>query len=146
MAVDAFSTYLSNQVLDWLKATTFVAAPATSYVALYTTAPGDDNSGTEVTGGSYARVAVTNSSGWSAKADDSGGRAVTNAADVTFPAATGSWGTVTHVAILSASSAGNLWFWNELTDSNGATTSVAIASGTTFYIPAGSLKVRIGGT
>lgn len=134
---DSMSTYLANQVLDWLKGTTFVAAPANTYVSLWTTDPLDDGSGTEVTGGSYARVQVA-SGGWSAKTDLNGGRAVSNSANVTFPTATADWGTVTHIGISSASTAGNLYFYGPLE------VSVSVLNGETFYIPAGDLVVQIG--
>lgn len=81
------------------------------YVALFTAAPSDAGGGTEVTGGSYARV---NSVGkW---ATPSSGSVSTNAA-VTFPTATASWGTVTHFALFDASSGGNLLMWGALTAS-----------------------------
>lgn len=70
--------------------------PATIYVSLHTgTDPGPDGqAGNEVSGGSYARVAVTsNTTNWDAgtTADPS---VIANATTITFPTATGSWGTV----------------------------------------------------
>ena len=53
------SNYLENALLNGtLNATTYTA-PAAVYVALYTSDPTDANTGTEVSGGSYARQSVT---------------------------------------------------------------------------------------
>ena len=53
------SNYLENALINaTLRATTYTS-PATVYVALFTTDPTDANSGTEVTGGGYARTAVS---------------------------------------------------------------------------------------
>ena len=55
--MSAASDYLENKVLDHTLATTAYTAPSAVYVGLYTSSPGDDDSGTEVSGGSYARQA-----------------------------------------------------------------------------------------
>ena len=81
-----FSNYLENALINAVLRNTTYTSPATVYVSLYITDPTDADSGTEVSGGSYARVAVTfgaPSNGVS-----------TNSADVTFPTCTVSWGTV----------------------------------------------------
>lgn len=86
--------------------------PGTVYVALYTAAPTDAGGGTEATGGSYARVAVTNNAtNWPAAAAG----AKSNGVAITFPTATADWGTVVAFAILDASSGGNFLFWATLT-------------------------------
>lgn len=81
-------------------------------MALYTAAPTDAGGGTEVTGGSYARVAVTNNStNWPAAAAG----AKSNGTVITFPTATADWGTIVAFAILDASSGGNFLYWATLT-------------------------------
>src|SRR5258707_5314422 len=96
MAAGGQADYLNSAILNWLKGTTFLAAPATTYVALFTTAPTSDagTGGTEVSGGAYARQPITSSTGWSAI---SGGATVaeqiSNGAGITFPTPTVSWGT-----------------------------------------------------
>lgn len=87
------------------------AAISSVYVGLFTAAPSDTGGGTEVTGGSYARVQVT--AGFTVT---SGGSA-SNTSDVSFPSATADWGTVTHFGVFDASSAGNLLLWGALTES-----------------------------
>ena len=87
------SNYLENALLNGtLNATTYTA-PTTVYVSLWTTNPNDDASGAEVTGGSYARTAVS-----FATAVGTTGN-VLNDAVVEFPAATAVWGTVGWIGI-----------------------------------------------
>lgn len=96
--------------------------PATYYIGLFTATPNDSGGGTECTGGSYARVAVTNNStNWPNAA--SGQKK--NGTVITFPEATASWGTATHFGIFDAASGGVLGHYNALT------TPVAISSGMT---------------
>lgn len=110
------SDYLESQIIKyWFQNDgTAVAKPATVYVALYTAAPTDASaSGTEVSGGSYARVAVTNNStNWPGPTANNG--TVTNGAAITFPAPTANWGTVVGFAIYDAATVGNELFWGVL--------------------------------
>ena len=124
-----FSNFLENALINaTLRATTYTS-PATVYVSLYTSDPTDADTGTEVSGGSYARTAVT----MGAPSDG----VSTNSADVTFPTATASWGTVTHIGIHDASTSGNLLFHTPLD------TSKTIDSGDIFKITTGNLSVTL---
>lgn len=105
----AMSNYLENALINATLRNTSYTSPATAYVALFTTDPTDAGTGTEVTGGSYARQAATFTS-------PSNGSS-TLAADVTFPTATGNWGTVTHFGIYDASTTGNLLYHGALNNS-----------------------------
>lgn len=117
----SISSYLEAQILNWVKGTSIVAAPATLYVALYTANPTDaDASGTEVSGNAYARVGVTSASGWSAITDNGAGNGavISNAGVVTFPTPTpAGWGTVTGFAIYDSLTNGHELFWAALTAS-----------------------------
>lgn len=111
----AMTDYLENKILDWLLRGQAYTPPATSYIGLLTAAPSDSAAGTEVTGGSYARVAVTsNATNWNSSDGDndaaSSGTDGTTENDVvvTFPAPTANWGSVTHFGIYDAASGGNL--------------------------------------
>jgi len=75
--------------------------PATIYVSLHTGDPGvDGQTANEVSGGSYARVAVTTTGGTNFSAATTADPSVTsNANSITFPQATASWGTVTHFGL-----------------------------------------------
>src|SRR5690606_21366039 len=96
----AFSNYLENKIVDWLFRGQAYTPPSTIYVGLLTAAPDDTDGGTEVTGGSYARVAVTSSltnwagtqgAGTTAASSGTSGTTSNNSA-ITFPTPTASWG------------------------------------------------------
>jgi hypothetical protein len=123
------SNYLENALVNVTLRATAYTAPATVYVSLWTSNPGDDASGTEVTGGSYARTAVTFG------APSNG--VTTNSADVTFPTATASWGTVGWIGINDALTTGNLLYHSPLD------TSKTIDSGDIFKISTGNLSVTL---
>ena len=123
------SNYLENALINATLRNTSYTSPATVYIALYTDDPTDAGTGTEVSGNAYARQAVTFGS-------PSNG-VTTNSAAVEFPQATGSWGTVTHVGIVDASSSGNLLYHTALDASK------AIATGDVFRIASGSLSVTL---
>jgi hypothetical protein len=124
------SNYLENALINVTLRATSYTAPAAVYVGLYTTDPTDANTGTEVSGGSYARVAVTMG------APSNG--VSTNSAAVTFPTATGTWGTVGWIGILDASTSGNLLYHTPLDASK------SITSGDIFTIAIGNLSVTLG--
>lgn len=111
----SFGDYLEAELLDHVFGAAAYSAPATVYVALYTATPGDASaSGTEVTGGSYARVAVTNNAtNWPA-ASGTSPTSKSNGTAITFPAPTANWGVVVAFAIYDAASAGNELAWGAL--------------------------------
>jgi hypothetical protein len=123
------SNFLENALINaTLRATTYTSV-ATVYVSLWTSDPTDAGSGTEVSGGSYARTAVT-------FAAPSNG-VTTNSADVTFPTATASWGTVGWIGINDAASSGNLLYHSPLD------TAKTIDTGDIFKISSGNLSVTL---
>ena len=124
-----FSNYLENALINAVLRNTTYTSPATVYVSLWTTDPTDAGSGNEVSGGSYARTSVT-------FASPSNG-VTSNSADVTFPQATASWGTVAYIGLNDASTSGNLLFHTPLD------TSKTIDSGDIFKIASGSLTVTL---
>jgi hypothetical protein len=123
------SNYLEDALINGtLRATTFTA-PAAVYISLHTADPTDDGSGTEVSGGSYARQSAT-------FAAPSNGASATDA-DVTFPQATGNWGTIGWIGIWDASTTGNMLYHTALDASK------AIDTGDIFKIASGSLTVTL---
>lgn len=103
----AFSDYLENELIKHLFRTGSYTKPTALYISLYTTDPTDADSGTEVSGGSYARVNVPPlDANWDATSGTDGQTANTNT--ITFPAPTANWGTVTHFGIHDAATLGNL--------------------------------------
>ena len=123
------SNYLENAVINAVLRNSSYTSPATVYVGLFTSDPTDAGSGTEVSGGSYVRTAVTFGS-------PSNGVS-TNSAAVEFPQATDNWGTVTHIGIHDAETSGNLLFHTALD------TSKTIATGDIFKIATSNLSVTL---
>lgn len=129
--MSAASDYLENKLLDHTLRNTAFAQPSALYLGLFTADTGlEANSpSAEVSGGSYARKTVT-------FAAASSGSAATNAS-VTFDTATANWGTITHVAVMDASTSGNVLFWGAVT------TSKTIESGDTFQVSSGNLTISL---
>lgn len=139
-SAQAFSDYVENKTIDLLLRGQSFTPPATTYVGLSTSACSDSATGTEVTGGSYARASVTASlanwagtqSAGSTSASSGTGGVTSNNAAINFPTPTAGWGTVTHWFLIDAASSGNLLFCAALTISkainNGDTVSFGIAA------------------
>ena len=111
------SLYLSNKLLNLMLGSTAYSVPATLYVGLWTDSntlvdASDGSTSGEVSGGSYARVAITNdTTTWGAATTDGTRK---NKIAITFATSSGSWGTIEQVAILDASTAGNILWWSDL--------------------------------
>jgi hypothetical protein len=123
------SNYLENALINATLRNTTYTSPATVYVGLFTSDPTDAGSGTEVSGGSYARKAAT-------FAAPSNGASSISAA-IEFDQATGSWGTVTHFGIYDALTTGNLLYHGALTASK------AIDTGDVFKFATSALSVTL---
>lgn len=125
----SFSNTFETHVLQYVFTTDSVTRPTAWYVGLFTADPTDTGSGaTEITGNNYSRVSATFTV--------SGDTATTSAA-VEFAAATGSWGTISHIGVFDASSGGNLIAHSALTASK------AIGTGDVFRIPANDLDITL---
>ena len=74
------------------------------YLSLYTSDPTDADAGTEATYTDYARVAVARSAAGFTVTND----VVSNAAVVTFPTSGGVANTITHIAIRTAATGGDI--------------------------------------
>ena len=105
--MSALSDTYENMVADSLLGGGTITKPATVYVALLTTASSDSAIGTEVSGGSYARVAVTNDPTNFANAI-AGVKKNTTA--IIFPTASGVWGTVAAWAIMDSAGGSSFLF------------------------------------
>lgn len=118
------TNYAENKVIDALFRGQALGAPATMYFALFTSDPTETGAaGTEITGGSYARAAVTaslinfagtQSAGSTTASSGTSGQTSNNVA-ITFPAPTANWGVATHYALMDASTGGNAWVSSPLT-------------------------------
>ena len=126
----SFSNTFETHVLNYVFTATSVTRPTAWYLALFTSDPAEDASGTEVStsGTAYARQSVSFSVS---------GNLATNSAAVEFPTATASFGTVTHIGVFDASTSGNLIAYSALTASK------AIATGDVFRVPSGDLDITL---
>lgn len=123
----SFSDTTENELLDYF-------LEADLYIGVSTADPGDDGATlAEPSGGSYARVAVT-----AATWDAASGGSKTNGAAITFPAATGDWGTITYICIFSALTGGTI------KASGALTAGKSITTGQTLRFPASSVTVSLG--
>jgi hypothetical protein len=132
--MSAASNYLENKIFDHVFRNTAYTPASTLYLGLFTsTATSSElEAGTltnEVTGGSYARQTVT----FSSPTNGAGG----NSGTITFPTASAGWGTIRFVAVLDASSSGNVLWYAQLSSD------VTINSGNTFQFNASSVTPSI---
>jgi hypothetical protein len=103
----------------------------TPFISLHTADPGNTGA-SEVAGSSYARVALgTNSNA------GNNPTVMSNTAIITFPTATGSWGTITHFGLWDAVTAGN----NR--GSGALTTAKAVNNGDTARFAIGALTITV---
>jgi hypothetical protein len=119
----SFSNFLENALLNRVFNGAALSLPSTLYIGLFTAAPTDAGGGTEVSGNNYSRLAVpadttnfpTSTSG-----------SVQNALTLTFAIPSGNWGTVTHIGIFDAATAGNLLVWGALSSPRVITSSADV--------------------
>jgi hypothetical protein len=126
----SLSNTFETHTLQYLFTTTSVTRPTAWYIALFTSNPDEDASGTEVStsGTAYARQSATFTVS---------GNEATNSAAIEFPTATASYGTVTHIGVFDAETSGNLIAYAALT------TSKAIDTGDVLRINSAELDVTL---
>jgi hypothetical protein len=126
----SLSNTFETHTLNYLFTTTSVTRPTAWYIALFTSNPDEDASGTEVStsGTAYARQSATFTVS---------GNEATNSAAIEFPTATASYGTVSHIGVFDASTGGNLIAYAALT------TSKAIDTGDVLRLPANDLDITM---
>lgn len=127
----ALSDYAEKLLLDWLMTTGSATRPTAWYVALYTAAPSDSGGGTEVSGNGYARQAVT------FDAASIPGGTTSNTGAVTFTAAGGSWGSISHIGLHDALTSGNLLWHGAMTAAK------TIADGDTLEFAIGNIDLTL---
>jgi hypothetical protein len=126
----ALSNFAESLAIRWLFDDVAVTRPTTWFVALHTADPGETGATGELSGNGYARQSATFT-------EDTNGL-VDNDADINFgPNITTPWGTVTHVSVWDASSAGNCLAKGALSSS------VAIAVNDSLKIAAGALDISL---
>lgn len=107
------TNYFEKRVLNTMLGTR-ATGYATLYLALFLSNPGETGTGgSEVAYAGYARQAVA----FSAPAAMNGGIGIANVADVTFPVAPVSVGTVTHIGLMDSLTGGNMLLYGAFTES-----------------------------
>lgn len=124
------SQYSQLHIANYLLGTDFPTAPASLTIALSTADPQNDGSGIAEPVDTYVRQAIT----FDAPATTIGGQKISSSGAIVFPLATGSWGTITHIAIFSGS---DLIFQGQLSAPK------LISSGDTFSIDAGNIEFTL---
>lgn len=124
----SISNFTENEILDHILGTGPWTSPSV-YLALGTSADDTGLTG-EVSGNNYSRPAVGASS-WAAAAS----RAKSNSAIITFPQASGSWGTPAVWALFDAASAGNMIAYGDIT------TPTAIGASQTASFAVGKIEI-----
>ena len=137
---NAATTYLENKILSFIfknNAGSFSSPGDSIYVGL-ATAVSDAEAGslTEAAFGSYARQQVT-ASNWTLTSASGDTQTIKNAANIEFPASTGTNNTITHAFIVDASSSGNILFVGALDASK------TIATGDVFRINTNNLTIEL---
>ena len=125
------SDYLEVALLNATLNGTAFTAVNDPYVSLHTADPTDAGTGTEVSGGAYARTTAS-----FATASGTSGLVATDA-DVTFPTATATWGTVGWIGLWDSASGGNMLYHTALDASK------TIDTGDIFKITTGNLTVEL---
>lgn len=121
--------------MDYNFGGTSYSVPSTLYFGLSTTSINIDGSGgSEPSGGSYARVSLTNNkTNWGNASNAS----LTNSTAVQFAESSASWGTITTVFISDALTSGNVWWYDTLTPAR------SVSSATTVLFAIGAVTVQM---
>lgn len=125
--MSAMSDHLENEILDHILSVGSYTMPSAVYLGLSVASMGDDASGTELSGSGYARQAVTFSA--------ASGGTTSNSAAITFPTATGTWGSIGYWSLWDASSSGNMLLHGAFSSAK------TIASGDVLRVSAGDLDI-----
>jgi hypothetical protein len=127
-----FTDYTNNAFLNLVFGATTYTPPSTLYVGLSRSSSTKGGTIVEPTGGSYARVAVPNTAA-TFPAASAGTKS--NAGVITFPTATGNWGTIHSLFVADATSGGNVLAMADLTSPktiNSGGTAATVAAGALF--------------
>jgi hypothetical protein len=114
----SLTNYAEKKVNDLLHGATAMVVPSVYYVGLLKAEPTEAGVVSEADYGSYARVAIDNNKTTFGNAADDGAATINNLIEVRFPTNTSGSNTITHIGFFDAASAGNLWSYGELTESN----------------------------
>ena len=125
------SNYLEAHLLGALYGGGTFTEPSTVWLALYSSDPGETDSGTELSGGGYARLALTPGTDLTVS-----GNTATNPADIEFAESTGAQGNATHFGLRDAATGGNLLHSGAMSPTRNVD-----ASGITVRVKANQLQI-----
>lgn len=112
--MSAFSNYLESGILEHTLRGNTLSTPASVFVALFTSDPGDDNSGVELTDSAYLRQDAakggTINSGWTAPSVQTDGMMSSNAKLIQFPPIADGSVTISHYALFDSQGGGNMLY------------------------------------
>ena len=132
------TNYLEDKIWNHVFGSTTYTKPTNWYVGLLTATPSDSASGTEVSGGSYARqvCAFTITGTGTAEAK--------NTSAITFPTATADWGIIGWVGIYDSLTGVNLVAYQNLQKSDFSTsTTKTVNDGDIFKFNASTIKIQL---
>lgn len=124
------SNYLENALVNHVFRNTPFTTPGVVHMAIFSSDPGEDASGTELESGTspgYARKTFT----LGAPTDG----VASNDAEILFAAATGDWVAATHIAVFDEATGGNMLMYKALPSS------VSVLNTNNFRIPVGDFQV-----
>lgn len=121
-----FTTSTAQKIINMILRNTAFTQPSTVYISLHTADPGDTGAN-EVSGGSYARKAITFAA--------PSGKSTSN--NVTLEWTNMPACTVTHIGLWDAQTGGTLWWTGQLTASK------TLQAGDAFRIDSGALTVTL---
>lgn len=131
-ATSGKGNYLSKKMIELALGLTSFTPASTLYCGLFTTTVDATGAGTEVSGGSYARVSLANNTtNFPASSLVSTITTLLNGTAINFGTATAGWGTIGWAALFDASSSGNMYYWGPLAIAR------TVLTGDGFQIPIG---------
>lgn len=138
----AFSQYLADRILTWVKGVSFPSALTNVYISIHTGNPGvngTENDATLSVTGTANRTTVATSAFSAAGNAAGGGREITNSnvVQITTNAANGATVTITHFGIWDAVTSGNFLASGELT------APVGVLLGDTVQFNVGAMAIRV---
>jgi hypothetical protein len=109
----AYTNYAKNKIQDHMLGGVSFTPPANYYLALSTTTISSSGSNmTEPVGAAYARVQIPNTKSYFSYSSSG---CIINSTSLVFVETSGSWGTITDVALSDSLTSGSVWMYTTLT-------------------------------
>ena len=141
-----FNTTYANNILSVIFGkTASLPAPKKVYLALSSNDPeADGGSFTELSGGGYARVLISNlEESYPNLMGNASGRAISNTAQINWNKATAAWKDIKGWALYDAPSGGNQIYYGKITNETGT---VSVGAGAVALFDPGTLRITLSTT